>query len=102
MIFADQENGSIDLRTQFIDGFVEQFEENGLLAMQGLDGDVNYVSSFYTGGADGEVLLNWIDNRNKKKLFGGKVDTDGINDSLINGVQLAGYEILVEELEFFE
>ncbi len=99
VIFADQENGSIDIRTQRIAGGQTIFEDNGALAMQGLDGDVNYVSSFYTGGADGEVLLNWIDNRNKKKIFGGKADADGINDSLINGVQLAEYEILVEELE---
>ena len=99
VIFADQENGSIDIRTQRIAGGQTIFEDNGILAMEGLDGDVNYVSSFYTGGLDGESLLTWIDNRNKKKLFGGKVDADGVNDSLLNGVQLAGYEILVEELE---
>jgi hypothetical protein len=99
VIFADQENGSLDIRTQRIAGGQTIFEDNGILAMEGLDGDVNYVSSFYTGGLDGESLLTWIDNRNKKKLFGGKVDADGVNDSLINGEQLAGFEIIVEELE---
>ena len=99
VIFADQENGSIDLRTQLAGGSSVSFEENGMLALQGLDGDVNYVSSFYTGGTDGEVLLNWIDNRNKKKLFAGKADANGANESFQNGSQLAGYEILIEELE---
>ena len=99
VIFADQENGSIDIRTQRIAGGQTIFEDNGILAMEGLDGDVNYVSSFYTGGLDEEVILNWIDNRNKKKLYGSIVDADGVNDSWQDGVQLAGYEILIEELE---
>jgi len=99
VIFADQENGSIDLKTQLVAGSVVQFDEGGLLAKSGLDGDVNYVSSFYTGGLDGEVLLNWIDSRNKKKLFGGKVNTEGVDESLQDGEQLAGYELLIEELE---
>ncbi len=99
VIFADQENGSIDLRTQLAAGSAVQFDEDGLLAKSGLDGDVNYVSSFYTGGLDGEVLLNWIDNRNRKKLFGGKVNSEGVDESLQGGVQLAGYELLIEELE---
>ena len=99
VIFADQENGSIDIRTQYIVSQITSLEDNGALAMQGLDGDVNYVSSFYTGGTDGEVLLNWIDNRNKKKLFAGKVNEDGTTDLFQNGSQLASYEILIEELE---
>jgi len=99
VIFADQENGSIDIRTQHIVNFITSLEDNGALAMEGLDGDVNYVSSFYTGGTDGEALLNWIDNRNKKKLFAGKVNEDGANVTFENGSQLASYEILIEELE---
>jgi hypothetical protein len=32
-------------------------------------------------------------------LYGSIVDADGVNDSWQDGVQLAGYEILIDELE---
>lgn len=96
VIFADQEFGSIDLRSQLVQNDVTQFAYNGKLVMHGLDGDVNYVSAFSDGI---EVVMNWVDSRNAKKLFGSRVNGDGVIDTLFNGKQMAQYEILIEELE---
>ncbi len=98
VIFASEEFGSIDLQTQLIQSGATQFPDNGLVAMLGLDGDVAYVSSFYTGGIMEEVLINWVDSRNNKKLFGGKITESGPHPSYINGTQLAGYEIAIVPL----
>ena len=99
VIFADQEYGSIDLRTQYIENGIEQFENNGLMAMVGLDGDVNYVSSFKNVVGQDNVLFTWVDSRNKKKIYGGKANINGSDTSLKNGQQMSPVEILIEELE---
>ncbi len=95
VIFADQENGSIDLRTQFIDGFVEQFEENGSLAMQGLDGDVNFVSSIYNSNLLTGNILTWIDTRSRNKLYGNIVNINEPHFNFVNGEQLTDYEAYI-------
>ena len=99
LIFIDQEMGSIDMRVQYMLNDMIQFEDNGRLAMAGLDGDVNYVTSFYTDGLSGESILTWVDSRNQKKMYGNHILPDGPDSTSRNGVELSDVEILIEELE---
>ena len=46
---------------------IVSFETNGLIAMYGLDGDIEYPMSNYMND---NVLINWVDARNGKKVFG--------------------------------
>ena len=85
VVFSDQSNGSIDLRVQRMNTDIVSFETNGLIAMYGLDGDIEYPMSNYMND---NVLINWVDARNGKKVFGSIVGEDGVNSSLVNGQEL--------------
>ena len=51
---------------QQIDSNFEQvWDDNGLVAMNGLDGDVNYIETYRLGEQD--LLHVWEDNRASKK-----------------------------------
>ncbi|MBC8323452.1 MAG: T9SS type A sorting domain-containing protein [Candidatus Marinimicrobia bacterium] len=95
VIFADQENGSIDLRTQLAAGSVVQFEDNGLLVMEGLDGDVNFVSSNYNSNILTGNVLTWIDTRSRNKLYGNIVNINEPHFDFVNGMQLTDYEAYI-------
>ena len=96
-VYADQGNGSINLIVQSIDSNFESVWDNtGLLAMLGLDGDVNYTNHFTLGNED--FLLLWEDNRSSKKLFGSKIiDGENLND---NGLQLTFSDNSSSETDF--
>ena len=79
VVFADQSNGSIDLRVQRMDSDLTSFESNGLIAMNGLDGDVEYPIANYMNDY---VVMNWVDARNRKKVFASIVDDD-VNTSCL-------------------
>ena len=49
-IYADQGSGSIDLMVQKLSAnFESEWGETGLVAMNGLDGDVNYTQTYRLG-----------------------------------------------------
>ena len=70
-IYADQGSGSINLMVQQIDSNFEQvWDDNGLVAMNGLD-DVNYIETYRLGEQD--LLHVWEDNRASKKIYSNKL-----------------------------
>ena len=95
VVFADQSNGSIDLRVQRMDSDLTSFESNGLIAMNGLDGDVEYPIANYMNDY---VVMNWVDARNGKKVFASIVDDD-VNTSLVNGQNLTQFDSYTFQLE---
>ena len=95
VVFADQSNGSIDLRVQRMDSDLTSFESNGLIAMNGLDGDVEYPIANYMNDY---VVMNWVDARNRKKVFASIVDDD-VNTSLVNGQNLTQFDSYTFQLE---
>ena len=95
VVFADQSNGSIDLRVQRMDSDLTSFESNGLIAMNGLDGDVEYPIANYMNDY---VVINWVDARNRKKVFASIVDDD-VNTSLVNGQNLTQFDSYTFQLE---
>ena len=96
VIFADQSNGSIDLRVQRMDLDLISFELNGLIAMNGLDGDIEYPIANYMNDY---VVINWVDARNDKKVFGSILEDDGIDISLVNGQELTQFDSYTFQLE---
>ena len=74
VVFSDQENGSLNLKIQKTEGSIANFDFNGLIAMQGLDGDIEYAMPLYL---DDNVSLTWIDARDGKKVFGTTIDDSG-------------------------
>ena len=71
-IYADQGTGSIDLMVQKLNAnFEPEWGETGLIAMDGLDGDVNYTKTYRLG--DQSLFHVWEDNRASKKLYGNKL-----------------------------
>ncbi len=84
VIYADQETGSVYLKSQLISNQQLQFAPAGLTIRTGLDGDVKYVQHGWTGT---EALLSWEDTRNGKKLLGTAVSPAGVI-SHYNGAQL--------------
>ncbi|MEC7935845.1 MAG: T9SS type A sorting domain-containing protein [Candidatus Neomarinimicrobiota bacterium] len=96
VVFSDQSNGSIDLRVQRMNTDIVSFETNGLIAMYGLDGDIEYPMSNYMND---NVLINWVDARNGKKVFGSIVGEDGVNSSLVNGQELTQFDSYTFQLE---
>jgi len=72
VVYADQGKGSIDLKIQLINPQYEpQWDNGGLTAIIGLDGDVNYTRSFRID--DEDLYLYWEDNRASKKIYGTRV-----------------------------
>ena len=96
-IYADQGNGSINLMVQSIDSnFQLSWNNNGIEAMVGLDGDVNYTNHYRL--SDEDFLLLWEDNRSSKKLFGSRIlNSENINS---NGLQLTFGDNSSSETDF--
>ncbi|MBI88446.1 MAG: hypothetical protein CMG60_00025 [Candidatus Marinimicrobia bacterium] len=71
-IYGDQGTGSIYLKVQKIGSdYLPEWEESGLTALQGLDGDVNYTNAYRIGSED--MYLVWEDNRATKKIYGSHI-----------------------------
>ena len=96
-IYADQGTGSINLVVQLINNALEtQWENNGIQAMTGLDGDVNYTQHHRL--SDEDFILTWEDNRASKKLYGSRI-TNSQNLSA-NGIQLTFSDNSSSETDF--
>ena len=96
VVFADQSNGSIDLRVQRMNSDLTSFELNGLIAMNGLDGDVEYPIANYTND---NVVLNWVDARDGKKVFGSIINDNGVITPVENGQNLTQFDSYTFQLE---
>ena len=96
VVFADQSNGSIDLRVQRMNSDLTSFELNGLIAMNGLDGDIEYPIANYTND---NVVLNWVDARDGKKVFGSIINDNGVITPLDNGQNLTQFDSYTFQLE---
>ncbi len=96
VIFADESNGSIDLKVQRMNSDLISFESNGLIAMNGLDGDIEYPIANYMNE---NVVMNWIDARNGKKVYGLNIEEGGVNASLTNGQELTQFNSYTFQLE---
>ena len=96
VVFSDQENGSLNLKIQKTEGSIANFDFNGLIAMQGLDGDVEYTMPIYS---DDNVSLTWIDARDGKKVFGTTIDNSGPNLEFQNGLALTEFDSYTFQLE---
>ncbi len=96
-IYGDQGTGSIDLKVQKIGvDLAPQWENNGITAMFGLDGDVNYTNAYRIGEED--LYLIWEDNRASKKIYGSRVTGLEIQDS--NGKKLTFGDNSSSETDF--
>ncbi|MEL1225686.1 MAG: hypothetical protein VW963_03000, partial [Candidatus Neomarinimicrobiota bacterium] len=96
-VYADQGTGSIDLKVQKIgQDFLPEWEDNGLTAMLGLDGDVNYTTAYPIG--DQDLYLTWEDNRSSKKIFGTRLTNLELEDD--NGKQLTFGDNSSSETDF--
>ncbi len=93
--YADQQSGSIHLRTQHATDGGNLFGENGLEVKAGLDGDVKFV---YGTFLNDEILMAWEDTRSERKTYGSWVSSDGLIENF-NGVQLTFEESESAELE---
>ena len=96
-VYADQGTGSIDLKVQKIgQDFLPEWEDNGLTAMLGLDGDVNYTTAYPIG--DQDLYLTWEDNRSSKKIYGTRLTNLELEDH--NGKQLTFGDNSSSETDF--
>lgn len=96
-IYADQGSGSIDLVVQkFNSNFEPEWGETGLVAMAGLDGDVNYTNTYRLG--DQSLLHVWEDNRASKKIYGNKLIN--LNPSYSNGIKISFGDNSSSETDF--
>ena len=96
VVFADQSNGSIDLRVQRMNSDLTSFELNGLIAMNGLDGDIEYPIANYTND---NVVLNWVDARDGNKVFGSIINDNGVITPVENGQNLTQFDSYTFQLE---
>jgi len=96
-IYADQGSGSIDLMVQKLNSsFSTVWSETGLVAMEGLDGDVNYSKSYRLG--DQSLLHIWEDNRASKKIYGNKLTE--LSALYSNGTQISFGDNSSSETDF--
>ncbi len=96
-IYADQGTGSIDLIVQKLsDSFSAVWDGNGLVAMDGLDGDVNYTQTYRKGTQD--LLHVWEDNRASKKIYGNRLTE--LNPLFTNGEQITYGDNSSSETDF--
>lgn len=96
-VYADKGSGSINLKIQKIgEGLSPQWEDNGITAMLGLDGDVNYTSAFPIGSQD--LFLIWEDNRSNKKIYGARLTELQLSNE--NGKQLTFGDNSSSETDF--
>ena len=96
VVFSDQENGSLNLKVQKTQGSTANFDLNGLIAMAGLDGDIEYTMPIYS---DNNVSLTWIDARDGKKVFGTIIDDSGPSPEFQNGLALTEFDSYTFQLE---
>jgi hypothetical protein len=96
VVFSDESNGSIDLKVQRMNSDLVSFESNGLTAINGLDGDVEYPIANYINQ---NVVMNWVDARNGKKVFGSNIEESGVSESSINGQELTQFDSYTFQLE---
>ena len=96
-IYGDQGTGSIDLKVQKL-GFdhMPQWDGNGVTAMSGLDGDVNYTNAYRISEQD--FYLIWEDNRASKKIYGSRVTDLEIQD--VNGKKMTFGDNSSSETDF--
>tara|TARA_B100000579_G_scaffold74311_1_gene57157 strand:- start:3266 stop:6283 length:3018 start_codon:yes stop_codon:yes gene_type:complete len=85
VVYADQGSGSIDLKVNYYKSMDSLFDDDALLAIKGLDGDVKYNKGFSI--EDQNVLLMWEDNRENKKIYGNKITVGSL--SHFNGNQVS-------------
>ena len=86
LIYADQRTGSIDLKVQKLEsGYAPSWDSGGLIAMEGLDGDIKYTLNFRNG--DDDFFLVWEDNRATKKIYGTRITNS--ETQIENGKQLS-------------
>ena len=85
VVYADQGSGSIDLKVNYYKSMDSLFDDDALLAIKGLDGDVKYNKGFSI--EDQNVLLMWEDNRENKKIYGNKITGGSL--SHFNGNQVS-------------
>ena len=96
-VYGDQGSGSIDLKVQKLNSsFLPEWENNGLTAMLGLDGDVNYTHSYPI--AEEDLYLVWEDNRSSKKIYGSRIAELELDD--VNGKQLTFGDNSSSETDF--
>ncbi|MBI90219.1 MAG: hypothetical protein CMG60_09045 [Candidatus Marinimicrobia bacterium] len=96
-IYGDKSSGSIDLKIQKINpDFFPEWPDNGLTAMTGLDGDVNYSRSYRI--SDQDFYLIWEDNRSSKKIFGTRITN--LDSQFENGFQLSYGDNSSSETDF--
>ncbi|MFL2982855.1 MAG: T9SS type A sorting domain-containing protein [Candidatus Neomarinimicrobiota bacterium] len=96
-IYGDQGTGSIDLKVQKIGSdYTLQWDDNGVTAMSGLDGDVNYTSAYRVSERD--LYLIWEDNRASKKIYGSRVIDLEIQDT--NGKKMTFGDNSSSETDF--
>ena len=96
-IYGDRGAGSIDLKVQKIGlNYSPEWENNGLIAMDGLDGDVSYTHSYRI--SDGDIYYIWEDNRASKKIYGSRL-TD-LEIAEVDGKQLTFSDNSSSETDF--
>ena len=96
-IYANQGSGSIDLMVQKLSANFElEWGETGLVAMNGLDGDVNYTQTYRLG--DQSLFHVWEDNRASKKIYGNKLME--LIPSSSNGAQISYGDNSSSETDF--
>ena len=96
-VYGDQGSGSIDLKVQKLNSsFLPEWENNGLTAMLGLDGDVNFTHSYPI--AEEDLYLVWEDNRSSKKIYGSRITELELDD--VNGKQLTFGDNSSSETDF--
>ena len=97
IIYADKGSGSIDLLIQKLNqSYVPEWTGNGMMAMSGLDGDVNYSKSFRI--MDEDFFLIWEDNRSSKKIFGTRITN--LENQFVGGQQLTYGDNSSSETDF--
>ena len=96
-IYGDKTSGSIDLKVQKIGlDYNPEWANNGLTAMTGLDGDVNYSRAYRI--SDQDFFLLWEDNRSSKKIYGTRVTN--LESQFENGLQLSYGDNSSSETDF--
>ena len=79
VVFADQETGSIDLKVQHYESTNASYSSNGLVVLEGLDGDIRYSRGYNIGSQ--KIFFMWEDNRSTKKIFGSTLDINVLDQN---------------------
>ena len=96
-IYADQGSGSIHLKVQKVNvDFSFEWDNDGLMAMEGLDGDIKYTDAHRI--SDEDIYLIWEDNRASKKLYGSRITGLELSDE--NGKQVSFSDNSSSETDF--